>query len=112
MSRNRLAVADMKIEWAGTTDRTRFGGEIDGISGFDSLLTVLSNGTSPFVCNKTLTPGWGLAEGHRQKAVGKIANTAKIAGIAKVEKAVLTTDQRIGTGKGAKVRHLGDRRTE
>jgi hypothetical protein len=102
----------MKIEWEGVTDRTRFGGETDRISGFDSLLTVLSNGISSFVCNKSAMGGGGLAEGHRQRAVGKIANTAKIAGIAKVERAVTTTDQRIGTGKGAKVRHLGGRTIE
>lgn len=92
MSRSRLAVADMKIEWAGMTDRTRFGGETDGISGFDSLLTVLSNGTSPFVCNKTRTPGWGLAEGHRQRAVGKFPTLPKSPGIATVEEQYLTAD--------------------
>jgi hypothetical protein len=41
--------------------------------------------------------------------VEKIANTAKIAGIAKVEKAVPLTN---GSGKGAKVRRPGDRTIE
>jgi hypothetical protein len=63
---------------------------------FDSLLTVLSNCTSPFVCNKTSMPGGGLAEGHRQRAAKGIARIAKIVGIAKIENAnpnpKLTTD--------------------
>ncbi|HEY2391385.1 MAG TPA: hypothetical protein VGK22_09440 [Candidatus Angelobacter sp.] len=46
----------------------------------DRAVTARSNGDSPFIYNKTSTPGWGLAEGRRQKAMGiaKIAIVAKI----------------------------------
>jgi hypothetical protein len=36
--------------------------ETRGKKSFDKAVIRLSNGTSPFVCNKTSTPGWGLAE--------------------------------------------------
>jgi hypothetical protein len=47
----------------------------------DCLMTVLSKGTLVFVCNKSAMGGWGLAEGHRQRATEEIA---KIAGNAKM----------------------------
>jgi hypothetical protein len=53
--------------------------------GFDSLLTVLSNGTLAFVFNKGV---WGvgyLAEGHKQRAAKEIAKIAGIGKRAKIE---------------------------
>jgi len=47
-------------------------------TGFDSLLTVLSNGTLAFVFNKALWGGGVVAEGRRQRATKEIAGIAKI----------------------------------
>jgi len=56
--------------------------EIARIKGIDSLSTVLSNDTWTLVFNKTLTPGWGLAEERWQRVV-RIGFIAEIAGIGK-----------------------------
>jgi hypothetical protein len=45
--------------------------EIGRKRGFDRSVTVRSNGTSPFVCNKTTMPGGGLAEERRQRVAKK-----------------------------------------
>jgi hypothetical protein len=39
--------------------------------GFDCLMTVLSNGTLVFVCNKTSTPGWGVRGAQENWDIGK-----------------------------------------
>jgi hypothetical protein len=56
------------LEVEARKETTRFDIEKTQKREIDSLMTVLSNCASPFVCNKTSTPGWGLAEGHRQRA--------------------------------------------
>jgi hypothetical protein len=56
-------------------------------------MTVLSNCTLAFVCNKSSMPGGVVAEKRRQKATKQIAKIAKIAGIAKIENQNLTTDE-------------------
>jgi hypothetical protein len=55
-----------------------FGAEMRQEKGVDRSVTARSNLGSPFVCNKTSTPGWGLAEGRRQRAAKGLPESPKL----------------------------------